>query len=247
MSIRPLTRFAVHSLARATPWVESELLGLRHVVAPGATCVDVGAALGLYTAELARIVGADGVVHSVEPLRFAHSVPSRALGLRTAGNVVRHSLALADVTGKRTMSIPIRNDRLVTGRAFVTAGASGLGSNSEFDDQLEVVVEVDTLDRLRHRWNLGRVDFVKADVEGAELAVLHGARELVEQCGPRLLLEIEDRHLSRFGRRSNAIVRWLTERGYRMYAWHGRTWQPVDEVIRERRNYLFSLDDPGRA
>lgn len=225
--------------ARGTPWLERELLGLRYVVGPGAVCLDVGAAAGLYTAELARLVGPSGTVHSIEPLPFAHPTISRVLGLRVAGNVRRHQVALGRSSGHATMSVPLRRGRLVTGRSFLTAGATGLGSNDEFGGQAEFRVETDRLDHFCARAGIARADFLKIDVEGAELDVLAGGTELVERWRPALLLEIEARHLTRFGRTPQSVVDWLTSRGYRMSVWHGGAWQPTDRVTDGFRNYLF--------
>ena len=74
----------VRLLARRTKYVEPEILGLRSLVAPGNVCVDVGAAAGLYTLALSRLVGPTGEVHSIEPLTFAHPVWSRVLGTRSS-------------------------------------------------------------------------------------------------------------------------------------------------------------------
>lgn len=235
----------IRALARADRWVEPELIGLGGLVRPGDVCLDVGAALGLYTAELSRLVGPSGVVHSLEPLPFAHVTPSRLLGLHDRANVRWHRLALGATAGALRMSVPLRNGRFVTGRSFLTAGAHGLGSNAEFEDQVEVVVETVTLDEFAARVGLVHVDFVKVDVEGAEFDVLRGGAELIGRDSPTFLLEVEERHLSRFRRSPDTIRDWLADRGYRMSAWDGSTWREVRHVDERRRNYLFSRGEPG--
>ena len=54
-----LTASAVTSLARWTPYLESELCGLRTLVRPGSVCIDVGSAADLYTTVLSRLAGPD--------------------------------------------------------------------------------------------------------------------------------------------------------------------------------------------
>lgn len=61
-----------------------------------------------------------------------------------------------------------------------------------------VTTPVRTVDGLCNHMGLGRVDFIKADVEGAEAAVLSGARRTLLRHRPALLLEIEDRHLEKY-------------------------------------------------
>lgn len=230
----------VRGLARTTPWMESELVGITQVVPRGGVCLDIGAAAGFYTAEMSRLVGPAGVVHSFEPLRFAHATASRVLGLRSGANVVRHSLALGESGDEVVMSVPLRRGIPVTGRSFVTRDASGLGSNAEFDEHLRVVVDGATLDGFRVRSGLTRIDFVKIDVEGAELHVLRGGGETIEKLRPVVMVEVEDRHLARFGTRSAQIAEWFAARDYRMSVWDNGLWRDVDAVTLEFRNYLFS-------
>ncbi|MDT7786142.1 MAG: hypothetical protein QOF58_4561 [Pseudonocardiales bacterium] len=229
----------LRALARLTPYAEAELIGLRQIVKPGDVCVDVGAALGLYTVTLSRLVGPQGTVHSVEPLVFAHPALSYLLRPREGQNIRRHSVALGNGQGREVMSVPIRHGSPVTGRSFLTVGAKGLGSNEEFDEHLDVVVKTDTLDHFVEEQKISRLDFVKADVEGAELRVLEGGEETIERFKPALLLEIEERHVERFGYRAQDVADFLTERGYRMTTWTGSQWVPQSRIGQAARNYLF--------
>lgn len=231
---------ALRGLARTTPWLESELVGVAQVIPRGGVCLDIGAAAGFYTAAMARSLGPDGVVHSFEPLRFAHATASRFLGLRTGRNVVRHGLALGETGEELVMSVPLRRGVPVTGRSFVTRNASGLGSNAEFEEHLRVVVDGDTLDGFAAREGIERLDFVKIDVEGAELHVLQGGRATIAGLRPVVMVEVEDRHLERFGVRPEDVVAWFTALGYRMSVWDDGSWRPRESVTVEFRNYLFT-------
>lgn len=230
-------------LARTTPYVENELAGLRQVVRRGDVCVDIGAALGIYTAVLSRLVGEAGEVHSIEPLTFAHPALSAILRPRRGPNIRRHALALGAEPDRGTMRVPFRRTGAVTGRSFLATDGSDLGANREFARHRDVPITTETLDTFRSSRGLDRVDFVKADVEGAELAVLRGGTGTLERWRPALLLEIEDRHTARYGYRPHELVAWLADLGYRMLEWRRSAWRPVDRVGAHTRNYLFL---PGR-
>jgi len=232
------TAAAVRLLARSTPYLEAEMLGLAELIAPGSVCLDVGAAAGLYTQALSQLAGPTGQVHSVEPLDFAHPVWSRVLRAYAAANVQRHRLALGPRTGVEHMSVPIGRYGPVTGRSFLDAQACGPDSNAEFGEQIAVAVPVETLDRFSARLGLPRLDFVKIDVEGAELHVLRGGERVIEAWRPTLLVEIEARHAARYQHTPADVVDWLVRRGYAMHVWK-RGWRAADGICPHIRNYLF--------
>jgi FkbM family methyltransferase len=231
-----LTNVLIRLLARQTPYLEKEMLGLRQLVGPGCVCVDIGAAAGLYTIALSELVGDTGRVLSVEPLPFVHPLWTRLL--KAGNNVCRYTVALGVEPSRGTMSVPIGRYGLVTGRSFLAWHTSGQGSNAEFAGHVEVQVEVDTLDGLCARAGLARLDFLKIDVEGAEPHVLAGGAQVIEKFRPAILVEIEARHLSRYHLSAQTVVDWLRERGYTMHRWRNG-WQETAAVTDQNRNYLF--------
>ncbi|MGH9104363.1 MAG: FkbM family methyltransferase [Acidimicrobiales bacterium] len=233
-----LATAAVMCAARWTPYVEPEMLGLPGIVGPGSVCIDVGSAAGLYTLALSHLAGPSGQVHSVEPLFFAHPACARLLRARDADNVRHHGVALGGRPGRAVMSVPVRRSGFVTGRSFLAQAPCRLGPNSEFDRHAAVVVDVETLDDLCEQNGLACLDFVKVDVEGAELQVLEGGREAIAEWRPAILAEIEARHTARYGYTPDDVVAWLARRGYAMYAWQ-RGWHRADGVCPHSRNYLF--------
>lgn len=236
------TAAAVRLLARSTPYLEAEMLGLPELIAPGSVCVDVGAAAGLYTQALSQLAGPTGQVHSIEPLAFAHPGWSRILRAYGAPNVQRHRVALGARPGTEQMSVPLSRRGPVTGRSFLDTQTNGLGSNAEFAGQLAVPVPVETLDGLCARIGLSRLDFVKIDVEGAELHVLRGGERVIDTFRPTLLVEIEARHAARYEHGPADVQDWLVRHGYTMQVWeHG--WRPADGVCAHTRNYLFRPAD----
>lgn len=239
-----LTATAVTSLARWTPYLESEMCGLRSLVGPGSVCMDVGSAAGLYTMALSHLAGPAGQVHSVEPLPFTHLFWSRVLNARRQGNVRHHTLALGQEPGSETMSVPIGRYGLVTGRSFLNRRAGGPDPNAEFDGRIAVTVAVDTLDELCAREEISGLDFVKIDVEGAELQVLEGGRRVIEANRPTLLIEIEERHAARYMSSADDVTGWLFRRGYSMHVWRRGGWQEAGRIQPGTRNYLFRPAGP---
>ncbi|MGV9375990.1 FkbM family methyltransferase [Nonomuraea sp. NPDC003707] len=231
---------AVAAMLRAGAAVslsEPELRGLAEFVRPGAVCFDIGAAYGMYTYPLARLAGPAGQVHSFEPL----PVPYRILeaGRRASGarNVRVTNAALSSSTGYRRLRLPYRFGLPVHGWAHLEEGLKHPGP---FAATRTLEVPVYTVDRVCELREIPRVDFIKMDVEGCETEVLKGAERTIEQHRPALLLEIEDRHLGRYGRDAAEVAGSLIARGYRMHVWHRGRWNRADRVSTHRRNYLFA-------
>ena len=157
---------------------ERELAYLDKIVPQGAITVDVGANCGLYTQQLARL---SGQVHAFEP---SHEMAD-LLRRTSASNVRIHEVALSDHEGDAELYTPQGEDGLVYGRA-----------------SLEQQYEPSVKQLITTHVPLARLDgvvredvsFVKVDVEGHELSVLHGAVGLIDRCQPVFLVEAEDRH-----------------------------------------------------
>ena len=232
----------LRALAPRASFIEDEIAGLRGVVRPGAICFDIGAEYGLYTFPLSRLAGPTGLVHSFEPLPGAARVLAAGIGAFGCRNVRRFAGAVSDRPGVGELSMPRRRGLPVHGRTFLTTGANGLGPNVEFASADVVRTRVTTVDAVYAHFHLPRVDFMKVDVEGAEPKVIEGARRVIDRHRPALLLEIEDRHLAKYGTTADDLAAHLTSLGYRMHTWdeRERAWEPAPKVTEARRNYLFT-------
>ena len=240
-----LTAAAINGLAGWTPYVESEIRGLRQLVNPGDVCIDVGAAAGLYTVALSRLSGPNGRVHSVEPLPFANFSVARLVSAWQATNVCRHVVALGAQPGVNIMHVPLGRHGLVTGRSFLGRSAGGPDPNVEFASQVAVTATIDTLDALCVREGIDRLQFVKIDVEGAELQVLEGGQQVITDSRPVMLIEVEARHAARYQRTPDEVMAWMFDRGYTMHTWQ-RGWHPTCSIDSSTRNYLFQPSHQGR-
>ena len=178
------------------------------VLRSGMTVVDIGANEGLYTLFAARRVGRSGRVIAVEPSSRERAILEANLARNRLHNVTVVPHALADTPGKAELKIASREH----------SGHNTLGQLVYKDDAVvdreEVVVE--TLDALAERLNLTRIDIVKIDVEGAELKLLSGGRNLLSRQRPILLIEANDEALKRQGASAEAVVDLLLSLDYQI-------------------------------
>ncbi len=158
---------------------EPELKLLPLLVDDGKNAADVGANKGVWSWFLARMVP---IVHAFEPNPKAFSILQRG----AASNVVCHSAALSNVSGRGLLNVPKRAGGYSNQGATLRVLPDGGGHGS-------LDVETRRLDDLE----LQNIGFMKVDVEGHELCVLEGARETLARCRPVLIVEIEEVHTGR--------------------------------------------------
>ncbi|NBQ38303.1 MAG: FkbM family methyltransferase [Alphaproteobacteria bacterium] len=129
-----------------------------------------------YTLPLSRLARH---VHAFEPHPRLAYVLSAALD----DNVSVHQVLVSDEPGVLELTTPI-----IDGKP--SEGISRVGGFNDGVALSELPVEAVTLDELADR----PIGFIKIDVEGHELNVLEGARELLDRQQPIILIEVEDRH-----------------------------------------------------
>lgn len=184
---------------------------LRRMVSKDGVVIDVGAHGGQFTRLLAEIVPR-GLVLAIEPSSYARSVLRTALWIRGVSNVIVVAVAIGAESGIAVLHTPIKR------RGDMGYGLAHLGSEGPQEGSGERVgepVAVTTLDALVAALQLTRVDFVKADIEGSEAALIAGARSILKRYRPPLLLEHDADHLARTGSSLDALWAELTSLGYR--------------------------------
>jgi FkbM family methyltransferase len=192
---------------------------LPELVRRGATAVDVGANLGVYTYALWRL-GAR--VEAFEPLPdFAAAI--RAFGAPT---IRVHQVALSSAPGVRPFYFARDGGVVDRGRGSLSPAAPG-------SDRVDVPTR--TLDEYR----FPDVTFIKIDAEGHELEVLRGAAETIRRYRPALLIEIEQRHLP-FP--MQVVFDHLAGLGYHGEFLEGGRRRPLSEFSHERHQQAWLSD-----
>ena len=221
---------------------EPELLGLSAVVRAGDTVFDIGAAWGMYTVPLARLVGPTGRVFAFEPQPRQVAGVRRLRTLMGAEHVTATQGVLGPDRGEFTLMVPIRFGLPIYGWAHVVEGTDPALERTTRSKLLRTPMV--TVDGWMSDHGAPDPTFLKVDVEGFEPAVLRGAEAVITRSRPSLLLEIEDRHLLRYGTDGNAFADDIRSRWpeYRMHTWQDRSWRPADRIEPTTRNYLFATD-----
>jgi FkbM family methyltransferase len=151
---------------------------LSKILRPGMTFIDVGAHVGLLTLAGARAVGPGGKVLAIEPVPICCELLNRALAINGLQGRVEVKCQAAGARRDRCkffVGTVLGHSSLIR-EGLLSAGAT------------EIEVDVVPLDEVVPRGE--RVDLIKIDVEGAELAVLEGMRRVISD-SPELAIIAE--------------------------------------------------------
>jgi len=173
---------------------------LRKRLAPGGVFCDVGANIGTYTIPASALVGDRGKVLAFEPHPRTLSYLQRNVALNGAANVVIIGKALGSEAGSVTLVFDPGN----AGETHVKRSAGETG----------IAVDVTTLDEELHALGVDRVDYLKIDVEGFELSVLHGASRTIT-ANPAMMIQLEmvAGHAAEYGVRLDDVSAFLRSYG----------------------------------
>jgi len=203
---------------------------------PGMCIVDVGANVGLYTVMASVLVGPSGVVHAFEPSAMTHQLLLRNLELNGCKNVIPNKLALSNSNERMVLRAdPL--DPSYDAHRFVEP----INSVDQLLD-MDEVVKCLTLDE--YALNIENIDFMKIDVEGAELMVLKGAAATLAKVDEMtLMLECSTNE--------DEVAELLIGYGYSFFVWDvsNRVLKPssFEEAIKIGNGNVFARRKPWKT
>jgi FkbM family methyltransferase len=171
---------------------------MTEALSPGMSMIDIGAHVGEYSLLGAALVGEGGHVSAIEPQVHLAELIRHNASLNNLANVSVEAVAVTDHEGTSGFEIDITN-----GAGWVC-------------DEKGSRTPCTTLDELVTKGG-GRVDFLKLDAAGSELAVLAGGqRSVTGGALPRIVYKLYHPKVAgeRFGCDSLSILEQLADLGY---------------------------------
>lgn len=185
-------------LERKSGFETTEIDFLKKNFHDGGVFIDIGANFGLYSVFTSKKFS-NAQIHSFEPVPDTFKIFSKNITHNGCANVKINNLGLS-----------YKNDVL----KFTNDQYAGNHIILESDRNDLVSVAVTTLDAYAEENRLSKIDFIKCDVEGAELFVLQGAKNIIERDHPLILIEIYDGWTQRFNYSAQDVIHYLTNFGY---------------------------------
>jgi FkbM family methyltransferase len=157
------------------------------VVQPGAVIYDIGANLGLYSVLLSRMAGKEGRLYSLEANPACLYFLQANLALN---RVPRYEiLPVAVLDDETTIDFRVNYRNFLVG---VAGQVPHLGKPGQV-----IRVAAAPLDLLIERHQLAPPDFIKMDIEGAEVLALAGMQRTIREVRPSLLMELHGQAAAR--------------------------------------------------
>lgn len=202
------------SLYRYRPYLDPDLELIRTYLASGDVFIDGGSNIGLYSLVAASCVGEKGHVFAFEP---APAVRVSALrNIATSGfpqvNVLPYALSEAAAWASFHVA-PLGGGT----SSLVPDKPSGSSAESK-ESTAALRVMTARLDDVVPRALWPRVAMVKLDIEGAEVAALRGAVDMLQTAHPVLLLEVAEGNLAMQGSCADELLDLLSGLGYQAVA-----------------------------
>jgi FkbM family methyltransferase len=195
---------------------------VRQIVRPGMTVLDIGAHVGYYTKTFSKLVGSKGRVIAFEPHPLTFDI--LRWNARKLNNVTLSQIATFDREGVATLydsqldtsSSALRCDE--SKRSFHKA----LLSNREIPPRIlqglptqSYAIKTRTVDSYLADRHINHVDFIKMDIEGAEMSALRGMKETIRSSRHLFtVMELNPRALRPFGVEGKDLFLELRKMGF---------------------------------
>jgi len=134
----------------------------------GDIILDIGACFGDTAFWFRKYVGDEGKIYAFEPVNYNLDILKENIEKNKITNIIPQKLALDDTEGE-----------------FQIVGAGGVAKLSSYGSEK---VKVTTIDKFVEDQKIDRVNFIKMDIEGAELSALKGGKNTIKKFKPKLAI-----------------------------------------------------------
>ena len=191
---------------------------------------DIGSNIGWYSIYLDKFNGGEKI-HSFEPIPANFKKLNSNLELNNTTKVLANNIGLSD-----------SNEFLEMYYNSSLTGATSIKQNIDICDEL-IQCQFKKMDDYVLENNVNKIDFIKIDIEGAELLALKGGLHSIQKFLPILFLELLRKWSANFNYHPNDVINLLKDLGYSCYS-IGKTLIKIDSITDETlaTNFYFFHD-----
>lgn len=208
---------------------ENEELGMQmKLIENGFNIFDIGGNFGWYALHIAKKFP-EAIVYSFEPIPSTYNHLNENISLNKLKNIKTFNYGLSDDEGKFNF--------YYDPELSVNASLANVSGNENIQD---VECTVKKLDNIPELIDL-KTDFIKCDVEGAELLAFKGGENFIKKNLPVIFTEMLRKWTSIFNYSPNDIIVFLSNFGYQCFTSEKGRLKIFDKVTEDtiETNYFF--------
>ncbi|MBC8251296.1 MAG: FkbM family methyltransferase [Candidatus Nitrosopelagicus sp.] len=205
-----------------------EMKIIKENVTSGDNVIDVGANIGIFTLSFSKSVSTYGKVFSFEPEPKNFEVLKKNISINNIENVILENLAVSNQKGVTKLFISENH------------GAHSIFNQTTHKTTGKTIdIKTIRLDDYFEKKSIGKISFVKIDVEGVEYEVLKGMNDILEKNESiKLLIEFIPEQLLDFGTEPRRLLEFLKEKKFSIYFFdyndsHLKKLNDIKQMIRE--------------
>lgn len=178
---------------------------LKNLLRDDTTFIDIGANIGYFSLLVAKSAP-NGRIVAFEPVSYLFEALQKNIAL----NYIRNIQPVKTAIGEK------EEDRLIYLSARDNDGMSSLHKPENYSG-INEIVKVIPLDSWFAGSGFTKIDIIKIDVEGYELAVLQGMKEVLILFQPHILLELNPVTLSYFSLTPENVLSYISQLSYKPF------------------------------
>ena len=191
------------------------------------TIIEIGANLGWYSIQFA-IRFPNSKIYSFEPVPRTFSFLEKNIELNNIENIQIYNLGMADA------------ERVADFFYFKSGSAVASMMNLlDHESATKIKCSITTLDLIVASLNIQRLDFIKCDVEGAELSVIQGGLESIRKFLPIIYIELYHGWCEKFDYRPDDVMELLKNCGYECFEIHKKSLKRIKNIVSTSKNCNF--------
>lgn len=186
IKLKPTQRYLSNVLV-SRQYHDQDIYFVDRIVPDGGVVLDIGANIGLYTCAFAQFFRSKNVkIYAIEAVQSNYNVLNDNVTLNSFSNVKTYRCALGESSGELTFFLPNEGyvGNLAGSNMYTEDDIKNISS-----DTIKEIVPMITLDDWAKENHIDRCDFMKIDIEGAEMFAFKGGRKFIEKTRPVIQCE----------------------------------------------------------
>jgi len=165
--------------------------------------IDVGANFGYHSLHFSKLIKESGKIFAFEPQLQNFELLKKNVEMNNITNVVLFNNACSDVLEEVNMPYVDTSNPVNMGDFTPNV------INTKQSSKVKTII----LDNLK----LPKIDLIKIDVQGYEIKVLKGLKELINKDKPILIIELEDCSMNKVNSSCKELIKSIRELGYYIF------------------------------